>query len=189
MVDKRDSWFWSLDDRGEFSVKSAYRWLQGEFETIYKSFGQKLWSLKLPANVTHFLWRICKGCLPTRSALLIKQVVQSAQCPWCLSAIETDIHVLFKCDFATTVWNMAGLQHVIHIVPHDTAFMVFLKVFEACSTEQFVQIGMLAWALWNGRNKWLWERINGSAFGVKTSAIHYICYRVERSSGEKCRYR
>ncbi|KAL8119749.1 hypothetical protein AgCh_017015 [Apium graveolens] len=174
MVDKQDTWFWILDDKGEFSVKSAYRWLQGEFENIHQRFWHKLWSLKLPGNVTHFLWRVCKGCLPTMSALLIKQVVHNAQCPWCWSSTETDMHVLFSCNFARTVWSMAGFQQVVHILPQDTVFTVFLKVFEACNREQCVQIGMLAWALWNRRNKWVWERVNGSAFGVKAAATHYI---------------
>lgn len=78
MIDKRDTWFWILDDKGLFTVKSPYRWMQKEFESTYKRFRIKLWSLKLPVKVTHFLLHVCKGCLPTTSALLIKQVVHTA---------------------------------------------------------------------------------------------------------------
>lgn len=129
MEDKQDAWFWILDDKGHFTVKSAYRWLQGEFESAHKFFWHKLWSLKLPGKVTHFIWRVCTGCLPTTSALSIKQVVQNDKCPWCWSVSETNNHVLFVCDFARTVWSMAGLLQAVRIIPHNTAFGVFDKLF------------------------------------------------------------
>ncbi|WOH11480.1 hypothetical protein DCAR_0830967 [Daucus carota subsp. sativus] len=44
----RDSWYWLLDDKGEFSVKSCYRQLRGERESQDRGFWKKLWSLNLP---------------------------------------------------------------------------------------------------------------------------------------------
>lgn len=174
MRDKQDSWFWLLDDTGEFTVKSAYRWLQGELDTTHKRFWHKLWSLKLPGKVTHFIWRVCKGCLPTANALMIKKVMQSNSCPWCWREVETDTHALFNCDFARTVWYMVGLQQVVRQEQQNTAFEVFMRVFEACNRDQCVQVGMLAWAIWSRRNKWVWEHINGSAYGVKTMAANCL---------------
>lgn len=170
----QDTWFWILDDNGKFTVKSAYRRLQGEVDDGYKMFWHKLWSLKLPGKVAYFLWRVCKGCLPTMTALSIRQVVQTNQCPWCRSTAETDAHVIFSCDFARTVWNMAGLIQVVQVQPDDTAFTVFNRMFAAGNRERCVQIGMLAWAIWNRRNKWVWDRVNGSAFGVKASAVNFL---------------
>ncbi|XP_074347412.1 uncharacterized protein LOC141686266 [Apium graveolens] len=105
---------------------------------------------------------------------MIKRVMQSNRCPWRWSAAETDNHVLFNCDFARTVWNMAGLQQVVQTEMHNTSFEVFLRVFEVCTREKCVQIGMLAWAIWNRRNKWVWEHINGSTYGVKAMATSYL---------------
>lgn len=34
--DTTDTWSWILDEKGEFTVKSGYRWLQGEFEDEFK---------------------------------------------------------------------------------------------------------------------------------------------------------
>ncbi|XP_074328246.1 uncharacterized protein LOC141666148 [Apium graveolens] len=49
-----DTWYWMLDEKWEFTVKSGYRWLQGEFDDEFKQFWSKLWSLKLPLKVNNF---------------------------------------------------------------------------------------------------------------------------------------
>lgn len=47
----QDSWIWTKDEAGRFSVKSAYAVLQGEVrEPIHRVY-HKLWSLKAPSNV------------------------------------------------------------------------------------------------------------------------------------------
>lgn len=53
--DTVDSWFWLLDEKGDYTFKSGYRWLQGEFEDANKHYLKKLWSLKLLCKVTNFL--------------------------------------------------------------------------------------------------------------------------------------
>lgn len=58
--DTQDNWFWVLDDKGDFTVKSAYRWSHGEFENVHKKFLNKLWYLKLPGKVSHCIWHVCK---------------------------------------------------------------------------------------------------------------------------------
>lgn len=40
--DKVDSWFWMLDEKGEYKVKSGYRWMQGEFDGADICYGAKL---------------------------------------------------------------------------------------------------------------------------------------------------
>lgn len=172
--EKNDSWFWLFDDKGLFTVKSCYRWLQGECDSVHKWFWKKLWELRMPGKVTHFLWRLSKGCLPTAHALAVKQVVANTQCPWCQHAVETDTHVLFTCDFARTVWYSAGMQVVMQVSPHDTAFMILVRLFETCTKEQCVQIALISWCIWNRRNKWFWDRVNGSAFGVKAAATNFL---------------
>ena len=37
-----DSWYWLLDEKGEFTVKSGYRWLQGEVDDADKRFWTRL---------------------------------------------------------------------------------------------------------------------------------------------------
>lgn len=55
IVDTPDLWFWQFDDSGKFTIKSCYRWIQGEGDGTYRRFWNKLWSLKLPCKVTNFI--------------------------------------------------------------------------------------------------------------------------------------
>lgn len=170
----KHSWFWILDEKGEYTVKSGYRWLQGELDMEDKCFWTKLWSLKLPGKVLNFLWRVCSLCLPTASALVLKHVDMNILCPWCHSENETDMHVLFECDFARTVWSLAGMSSIVQQLITDSAGMVIRHVFNNCSREQCVQMGMVCWSLWNRRNQWVWNKVNGSAFGVKAAALNLL---------------
>lgn len=38
MVDKEDSWYWVLDDSGDFTVCNCYRSIQGEWHSEHKVF-------------------------------------------------------------------------------------------------------------------------------------------------------
>lgn len=151
---------------------------KGECDTTHKSFWNKLWALKLPSKVTLFLWHVCTGCLPAAVALSSKQIVHCA----CWNEIETDTHVLFTCDFARTVWAMTEVQQGLQVLPYESAFKSLLKTFEVCTRGQCVQMGIITWDLWSGRNKWVWERVNGSAFGVKITERGTDSKRGERQS-------
>lgn len=86
LVDTPDSWFWQFDESGSFSVKSCYRWIQGERDSTHRRFWNTMWSLKLPCKVINCLWRVSKCCLPMLSAL----ISLNARCPWCHNEVETD---------------------------------------------------------------------------------------------------
>lgn len=52
-------------------------------------------------------------CLPTAVNLIKKRVEISHVCTWCLCQQEDEMHVLFACSFARTVWTNLGLQDLI----------------------------------------------------------------------------
>lgn len=109
----------------------------------------------MPEKVINFMWRVCQGVLPTTMTLAMKQVNVNLSCPWCHSGQETDGHVLFGCDFARTVWLSTGLQHLLQLDVADTAATIIMKIFETATRDQCVLLGMVCWALWNRRNKWV----------------------------------
>ena len=69
-----DAWFWLFDPKGQFTVRSMYKKLQGPHEMVLRSLWHQLWNLKIPSKVACFLWPVCKGCLPTMLALMSKLV-------------------------------------------------------------------------------------------------------------------
>lgn len=172
---RRDTWFWLLDTKGKFTVnKSMYQHLQGMYDTSYASFWKKLWSLKFLGKVTNLIWRICKGCLPTLTALALKHIIVDTRCPWCNCESENDFHVFFECGFAKTVWTMTRLQNCIVRLQDETCMDFFARVFKSANRDQCAMISMTCWSLWNRRNKWVWDRINGSAFSVKVAALNLL---------------
>lgn len=168
VLDRQDSWFWLLDDKGIFTVKSCYRKLHGYQSTPQTSFWRRLWSIKLPGKVVNFLWRACSSCLPTAVDLITKRVHLDAKCQWCRTDDEDALHVLFKCSFAKAVWLTGGLQDLILVHQHHRVFDVLQRVFDIGTSDQIVLISLLCWNLWNRRNKWVWDKVNMSIFGVRT---------------------
>lgn len=77
----------------------------------------------------------------------------NGNCVWYHSAEESDVHVLFGCDFTKTVWVNSGLQNHVLVLPNESAFDVLLRVFHACTRDQSAIVGMLCWSIWNRRNK------------------------------------
>ncbi|XP_074352980.1 uncharacterized protein LOC141692140 [Apium graveolens] len=125
-------------------------------------------------KVTNFLWRVCRSCLPTASALVLKQISIDIMCPWCHSEAETDGHVLFSCDFVRTVWAIAGMGQVLQCPSYESAGIIIRRAFDTFSKEQRCLLGMVCWSLWRRRNKWVWIKANGSTFGVVSAAKHLL---------------
>lgn len=67
--DKEDSWYWILDQKGEFTVKSCYKKVRGEYACVDGDFWKRVWSLQLPGKMLNFIWRVCSNVLPTTVAL------------------------------------------------------------------------------------------------------------------------
>lgn len=106
----------------------------------------------------------------------MKNVGVSAACPWCHNGPETDGHFLFGCDFAKTIWKNSECKHLVQYAPEETSFDVLRHSFAACTRDEWVLIGMICWSVWNRKNKWVWERVNGSVFGVIVAARNLLCY-------------
>lgn len=109
MNNREDGWYLLLDTKGKFSVCSSYRQLQGEHPKPHARFWKKMWNLQLPGKILSLLWLACNACLPTTVALAKKRVSVDKICPWCHQEDETDIHVLFECNFARSMWLCFGL--------------------------------------------------------------------------------
>jgi len=74
-----------------------------------------IWKLQAPPKIKHFLWRLLRGCLLTRSNLRKKQIL----CPLiglCLlqnKIIENEWHLFLACDHAQHIWLEAILGNLI----------------------------------------------------------------------------
>ena len=168
--DVEDSWFWQLERRGDYTVKSGYRLLQ-ERRVMFggnPSLGWTLiWKLSISPKVEIFLWRAAADFLPTMLALQRRRVVSTSSYPCCSAALEDTLHAVFQCSAICNIWNQVQLE-----VRIDGALsFVDCWAVHGCTLtkEKLQQVAMLCWEVWNRRNQWVWNRKNVGKIRVSFS--------------------
>ncbi|KAL8094866.1 hypothetical protein AgCh_036398 [Apium graveolens] len=174
IIERQDSWMWLHDEKGDFTVKSCYRNLVGEYDTTDAGFWRKVWALKIPKKITFFLWRVCKLCLPTAKALIEKRVAIDGRCAWCHLAMEDAMHIFFECSFARLVWEDLGFTGWLQVIQGGSILATFKHLFSTGTMEQCILVVVVCWSLWNRRNKWVWSKVEMSVFGTKSAAVNLL---------------
>lgn len=89
-----DKLIWKFTTIGDYSVCTAYHNI---IENMLDNSNLKfqgnwmlLWKLQTPRNIKHFLWRLFRGCLPTKSNLRNKHVLCPIVCVSCEANIENE---------------------------------------------------------------------------------------------------
>ncbi|KAF5188528.1 Ribonuclease h, partial [Thalictrum thalictroides] len=96
----QDSVKWNGTTNGSFSVKSAYALTMVEDSSsssgheLEQSF-KKLWSLKIPASLQLFVWKVFSLVLPVGDSLEKHHVLGDLTCTWCHDSKETHEHTFF----------------------------------------------------------------------------------------------
>lgn len=110
---QHDRFIWKAERNGCYSVRSAYHLCVEELVDVSHHHRpgnwNDIWRLKVPPKVKNLLWRMCRGCLPTRVRLQDKGVSCPTNCASCDSDYEDLNHLLFECPFSIQVWNAAGV--------------------------------------------------------------------------------
>jgi hypothetical protein len=116
-TNEQDKLIWDDDVHGQYSVKSGYNLLlhySGNMaDAVHQEEWKKLWKIHAPPKAKHLLWRICKGCLPTRNRLQERCVPCPINCPLCDHNDEDDWHFLFNCVDSVQGRIFAGLDQVV----------------------------------------------------------------------------
>ncbi|WJX23528.1 hypothetical protein P8452_12731 [Trifolium repens] len=175
-----DKLTWIFEKHGCYSVRSGYKnyikmttsiqpqRVDGDWSSI--------WQIKAPPKTKHLLWRVCRGCLPTRTRLHERHVPCPSDCPICSNGDEDDLHVFFTCFHSQQVWLAAGLRDII--TPRLLAFdNVKAILFDICKNELDDVAGavaMIMWCLWNNRNNCVWNGIKDTAKDVASRAAHML---------------
>ncbi|KAM6553580.1 hypothetical protein CsatB_014342 [Cannabis sativa] len=131
-----DSWAWTADYQGNFTVQSAYQLLQSQKPVEVR-----------PNN---------SGSLPTCVNLVMKHVPISSQCPVCQATAETTTHALLTCDFARSCWAVFGWPATIDF---SFSFGHWFELLQNTNDKDFIcRAATLCWALWKARNKVVWNK-------------------------------
>lgn len=68
-----------------------------------KKHWKNLWSLKVPAKLRNFAWRLARNSVPTEEVRAHRNMAESSVCPICNSAEDTWKHALVQCSMAKCV--------------------------------------------------------------------------------------
>nr|KYP48093.1 Transposon TX1 uncharacterized [Cajanus cajan] len=110
---EHDTPSWKLSRKGSYSVKSAYYYVM---ESLISNAHlhvpgnwKQLWSLKVPNTMKIFLWRIARGCLPSRMNLQQRGIPCTSLCAHCSLNQENEWHIFFGCQTTKSYWMTSGL--------------------------------------------------------------------------------
>ncbi|KAL1165397.1 hypothetical protein V6Z11_A06G127400, partial [Gossypium hirsutum] len=156
---KDDLLVWKFEATGSYSGKREYKVLisehlkgtncNGYSASIYKDFCKLLWELQIPSKIKIHVWRLINNYVPHFVNLFHMQ------------SPEDSNHLLWRCTILQQLWTSL----TISFAPNDLTSHgkdIFIKKFiEAdVSTRQILIFSL--WALWNSRNKQIYERVRFS---------------------------
>ncbi|GAU17164.1 hypothetical protein TSUD_177940 [Trifolium subterraneum] len=153
---REDKVVWEEERNECYSVKSGYklamRYIIGSDKYHVAGNWNGIWKAQAPHKARHLLWRLCRGCLPTRYRLLERRVECNLNCPVCDEEIEDEIHIFFMCAVARDSWCAA-----------------------------VGRVAMLLWCIWQNRNDKLWNdnvqtprQIGRYAFDAWSDSVHKL---------------
>jgi ribonuclease HI len=173
---EEDKLLWVDNLYGHYSVKSGYKLMldiSGRMENLAQQEDWNcLWKIHAPPKAKHLLWRICRGCLPTRCRLQERHVNCPLSCPTCEQHEEDEWHLLFCCNNSVLASQASGIHHHIaaHIQQHGTAKEVIKAICKQEDSSVAGRFAMLVWIIWNNRNNIVWNEASesGRNLGIKS---------------------
>ena len=154
-----DSWFWSSDSQGVFTVNKLSKLPQRRLEPTGGCSGLNFWSSLVPLKVKLFTWRLLFNALPTKINLQRRGInLMSVECGLCGLEKEELDHCLFRCTRIETLWRKVWAWCGLSGVRFDSVLYFKNKL---CATdnrnsrsELIRAVYMItAWAIWNWRNR------------------------------------
>ncbi|XP_019188876.1 PREDICTED: uncharacterized protein LOC109183146 [Ipomoea nil] len=152
-----DTWYWHGDLRGEYTVKSGYKQVMGNYQHTNGVFTKwlSLWKLKIPPKWRMFLWRAISDILPTITNLFIKRVDVDPRCAMCGLSQEDTMHALVLCDFARNIWDKSNLT--IPNIITNIFYVWFDELLNVLDSDGIFYAVAILYNIWRARNRAVWE--------------------------------
>ena len=136
-----------------------------------------IWSAAIQPKVRVFLWRACRGILPTQANLFRKGISQTFSCIWCGEEAETIDHLLWGCDFAQKVWTACPIRIPSSVAASQSLLELVTHCMASLTSPSLEIVLTTTWAIWKARNDLRWndhlspvseicETAAGSALGL-----------------------
>nr|GFC46335.1 RNA-directed DNA polymerase, eukaryota [Tanacetum cinerariifolium] len=152
-----DTWVWTLESSGEFSVRSARSYID---DALLPTVGARTrWVSVVPIKINVFAWRVSLDRLPTRINLSLRGIdIPSILCPICSCVGESSSHLQFSCNVArlpllkVTRWWELDIQECM-------SYADWLSWFNALRLSKGIKhvlegvFYVMWWVIWKFRNQ------------------------------------
>lgn len=125
--------------------------LQGVNSQIWKF----IWALSLLPKVLNFVWRACLNILPVSMVLEQRRIETVKIYPVGNQDEETIIHCILHCQYARDCWLISRVGWRGQV---NTFQEWFLHIQQTCDLNQLEEALLIAWEIWNARNKVFWHK-------------------------------
>ena len=154
-----DRLIWKLEPKGQYSVKSVYKFLTNIGDGVVgghiSAMWRKLWNVRAPPKCRDLVWRAANNAIPVLQLLQQRHVPVHNSCPLCNSVSESVLHVLVTCPFAKRVWLASSIGWLF---PQSASFLAWLcSVLQLVRKEDQAMVVMICWALWQAQNDVVWS--------------------------------
>ncbi|KAF4388124.1 hypothetical protein F8388_014807 [Cannabis sativa] len=104
-----DSWIWIGEQNGNFSIRSACRFINGDHSANTECDLWKLiWNSPLHMRLKFLWWQLFRGILPTKDKLAPFSDGVLGPCPMCKEECETSFHLFWNCNIPKAIWFSLG---------------------------------------------------------------------------------
>nr|GFA41195.1 hypothetical protein [Tanacetum cinerariifolium] len=158
-MDQRDTWQWSLDVAGGFSVTFARAFVDDTMLEV--DYVATRLNHTIPIKVNVFLWRLHLNKLPSRVNLERRGVqIDSILCQ--TFDVETVNRIFFNCEMAKDLWSLSAKwwDLDISICANISEWYDWLDVVRVAAMVRSALEGVggtLFWSIWNFRNQLLFS--------------------------------
>jgi hypothetical protein len=153
---------WFFDEKGVFSVKSAYKIYvkkhDADLDTSSggndeSSFWKRLWDLPCLPKVKQFIWRLTHNSLPLRTNIMRRGIRCDTLCVCCKRLDEDGAHTFLKCKETREAWKLLGMQDLCErLATFEHAGAVVQEILKL-NDKQKILACCLLWRCWLRRNK------------------------------------
>ncbi|XP_019162021.1 PREDICTED: uncharacterized protein LOC109158590 [Ipomoea nil] len=164
-----DTWGWSKELNGRFSVSSAYALLGDESEQANDRIWEAIWAIKIPNKMIHFLWLVKHGKVLTNVERNKRHFTSDNACSLCAGEPETLLHIFRDCKEMEGLWES--------LLPHTTTQLLRTKPWKDWLSHNLEADGRMGFpdgwretfgvAVW-----WCWRWRNDRVFEGKCTDTH-----------------
>lgn len=159
---------WHYDKHGRFSVRSAYKVYHDDIQlsrgqssslSVGENTGAtaglcgRLWNMRCPNKLKHFLWRLSHNSHALRMNLRRRRMKVDTRCVVCQRFDEDEAHLFFKCKEVKRLWRELNLNEERAALATMQSPLEVLSYIVRQPEMMQRRISIFLWNWWKERNR------------------------------------